>query len=497
MSFLFNKNILQEVISEFNKAEKYIRIAVFQLHNEEIFNLLVEKAAKGTKVEIITLPYDSINDSVRKHVVALYKKLLGAGAKIYFLKWNVGDPERTTTAVGRWYAFHGKFFITDRVAAALSANLIERNELDAIIKYGSKIRIDEFNKKFDYLYEQFIKDDGKKLRDLVVKHAGSKASELFKLPPIIESQTHKNFWIRDYPTLLCQKPKLLKDGLYILPFDCMARNLYENIIAKASSFVYISAESFTDQDFSNYLIQTALNRKIEIKIITSASSMDFKERLNRILKELLASGIKIRTIETNLHAKLLITDHALIIGSINLNNMNLGFYKTKKYWRANTESAYLSTDNNDIKTASNQFNEIFKDAIDIENKLSEKQENKVKMLLSKVFGFRSSQEVKSLFAKLITHEDINVKNATYRLAKLTARVASIAGSRIIDKHDFIRAVILYYLSDRKQERQELTEKLSVIDGKKELDNALGWLTAQNLIEKEGSFYKIKLLKLLS
>jgi len=105
---------------------------MFQIHNEHVFEALMAKA-KQAKIEILTLPYDSINDDVKKEVEQRFEALKVQGAIIYFDKWNVGSSERTTTATNRWYSFHGKFIVTDRSAIALSANFTKNQELDALV----------------------------------------------------------------------------------------------------------------------------------------------------------------------------------------------------------------------------------------------------------------------------------------------------------------------------------------------------------------------------
>lgn len=98
----------------------------------------------------MTLPYDSINDSVRAKVISRFENLSDLGANINFCKWNVGDPERTSTAIGRWYSFHGRFIVTDKSAIALSANFTRTNELDAtIIIDNEQTMIDQFNDRID------------------------------------------------------------------------------------------------------------------------------------------------------------------------------------------------------------------------------------------------------------------------------------------------------------------------------------------------------------
>jgi PLD-like domain len=105
--FEFSNKVVENILQELRRASKYIRIAVFQIHDEDVFALLTEKLKQGVRVEIITLPYDSINLDVQSNVTALFEKLKSNGARLHFCRWNVGDPERTSTAIGRWYSFHG------------------------------------------------------------------------------------------------------------------------------------------------------------------------------------------------------------------------------------------------------------------------------------------------------------------------------------------------------------------------------------------------------
>ena len=159
MEFLFNQEIINNVINEIKKSDEYVRIAVFQIHNKSLYDAINEILNNGIKVEIFTLPYDSINIDNRDIVIERMEKVKSNGAKIYFSHWGVGDPERTTTAVGRWYSFHGKFIVTDKSAISLSANLTEDSELDAMLIYNDEERIKEFNDKFDMLIKLFINDN--------------------------------------------------------------------------------------------------------------------------------------------------------------------------------------------------------------------------------------------------------------------------------------------------------------------------------------------------
>lgn len=147
LKFEFSNKVVPHILQQLLMASQYIRIAMFQIHQEEVFSLLKEKLKKGTMVEIITLPYDSINPDVQTKVSTLFEKLKSNGATLHFCKWNVGDPERTSTAVGRWYSFHGKFIITDKAAISLSANFTAKNELDCSLISEDAAMIAQYNSK--------------------------------------------------------------------------------------------------------------------------------------------------------------------------------------------------------------------------------------------------------------------------------------------------------------------------------------------------------------
>ena len=105
--FDFSTDVVSLIINEMASAEKYVKIAMFQIHREDVFDTLLKLLAKAVKVEIFTLPYDSVNKDVQRQVVSRFDDLANKGAVVHFDKWNVGDPKDTKTAFGRWYSFHG------------------------------------------------------------------------------------------------------------------------------------------------------------------------------------------------------------------------------------------------------------------------------------------------------------------------------------------------------------------------------------------------------
>lgn len=494
--FKFSADVINRIISELYDAEEFIRIAVFQIHNQRVFNVLNDKLNEGVRVEIITLPYDSINEDIQTEVTNLFQNIERNGARLYFCKWNVGDPERTTTAVGRWYSFHGKFIVTDKSAIALSANFTQTQELDAVLIFKNEIdKINEYNSKFEELIDLFITENSGysgTIRQKIVNLDAN--SSLFELPRVIETETHKNHWIRHYPSSLCPTDIPIEDKLYLAPFDCRGGDFFKSVISNASEFAYISAESFTDPEFTSFLIKMRL-KGLDIRILSGATSMDFQDRMNNMLRELLSQDIGIRTIE-DIHAKLVITEKHLVVSSVNLNRMNLGFYITSKYWRENTESISVCSDAEILEQAKTQYLAIYDKSIDIESKLAEKIERLVGDMLTSKFELRSKQEVKTLFARLIIRREIEAKKFVFEVGKITAKLMKIFNKNMVEKDDFISALILYYLSERKHDFNDLNEKLNILNTEIDLNDLLTSLLDKNLIEKAGDFYKLKLDSLL-
>jgi len=497
--FDFSMKAISTIIEELRQAEEYIRIAMFQIHRDDVFNVLLDKTKQGIKVEILTLPYDSINEEIRSRVQSRFEQLKKNGSAIYFCRWNVGDPERTTTAVGRWYSFHGKFIVTDKSAIVLSANFTENPELDAVLIHrGDAEKIDEFNRKFEEILSLFVTEkdcsNGKIHKMIVDTTSEKKSAEIFSLPSNIEEK-HKDHWIRHYPVELCEFNGTIREGLFITPFDYTGRDFITSLVEEAEKYVYLSTESFTDNDFSDFLVNTAVNSELEIKILTGTRSMDFTDRVNKILRDLMAQKIKINTTDKDLHAKLVLTDKAVVISSINLNKINLGFHKTKKFWRENTETIFVCRNAEVIRSAKEKYLERFNESYDVGNKLAEKLESLVKDVFTKTFDMRSSSEAKKIFAKFILNKQIDIRKTIIKIGRYTQKI--ISQRKTVRKEDIVSAIILYCLSERKHDYNQLKEKLSDIGNGITLKALLNKLKFAGFIEEEDYVYKINIDKLIS
>lgn len=496
IDFDLSLDVIPRVINELDEAEQYIKIAIFQLHNHRVFDILRKKLDQGLKVEILTLPYDSIHEDIQMRVRQQFQTLENKGAMLHFCKWNIGDPERTTTAIGRWYSFHGKFIVTDKVAISLSANFTNMNELDAILIFkGDQDKLIEFNKNFDELLDIFVRPTAGhsgKIRFSILDTNYPNSESLFNLPRSIETVIHKDHWITDYPAELCPEDLIIKDELYICPFDIRGRDIVNKIIQNAKSYLYISTESFTDPDIYNDLIAVKLEG-IDIKILTGATSMDFSDRIQKMLRNLIASGIKINTTEDPLHAKLIITDNCIAVSSINLNKINLGFARSPRLWRENTETITISSNIEIVNKAKSLFDKIFNQTVDITIKLAERIERDIGIMFNQFYGIQSRTEVKRLFSRFIISEEIDVKKVTLKIGKIAKEL--IRNRKTVEKNDFVMALILHILSDNKLKYNQIEQKLSLLNTQIDLEQLLSTLIIYGYVEREEDYYKLRVFSL--
>jgi hypothetical protein len=305
-------------------------------------------------------------------------------------------------------------------------------------------------------------------------------------------QIHKDHWILHYPVDLCPPVVIPEDKLYLTPFDCRGRTLLCSIIEDADKWAYISTESFTDINFSKFLVNLTTDKDVDLKILTGARSRDFTDRIQNMFRDLLAQKIEIRTPADPIHAKLVITDKVLVVSSINLNKMNLGHYKTKKFWRENTESILICQDPALISTAKQKYVEIFNRSINIQDMLCQKLEKIVKEIFQGAFQLSPNPEVRTLFAKFILKREIDTKKTIIKIGKITRRLMFHNKRNRVEKDDFISALILYHLSEAKKDYNQLEEKLDELDESINLKDLLSKLMFANLIEKEGEYFKINI-----
>ena len=381
--FEFGTNIIDKVLNELDKARKYIKIVVFQIHNEDIINKLIEKAKKGISVEIITLPYESIYDNTQnaqEHIIGKLNELENAGANIYICNWNLGDTSHTKTVPGPWHNLHLKFIVTDKMAMALSANLISNEDIDAMFIRNDRRDTEEFNKKFESIKSDYI--DNNVIDKIKEKITDKDILKEILTPPEHLDKNQKS--ILHYPIDLCPDMIEIEEKLYIFPFDCRGRDFIKKIIDDAQEYVYLSTERFTDKEMFYFLQKSKFKGK-EIKVLTKFQSQDYQYDIIQFAKNCLSTGIILKDNKL-VHAKLIITDKLVALGSINLNQMNLGFIPKKGFWRSNTEAMIICKNKEIINRAKSLFLGIFNNSKDIINNLIKKEVDNFKKIAKEVLG---------------------------------------------------------------------------------------------------------------
>ena len=494
-----DKTPIREAIAE---ATEFIDVVAFQMTSEEIIKLLTEKAIRGVKVRIITLPEDSYRDiSDRYKISNLYNLLTSNGVELNRCIWEVGTPELTETSLSgdqtegggnKWYSLHGKFVVTDKKAIALSTNFTEEEELEVYLLYEDKKIIEGFRAKFD------------KTAELFCSQQKTLPGSLYYQLPIQIRQELENLYtgtkrinVREYPPELSPEVEIKKE-LFLSPFEGRARTFFNSLINQSAEFIYLCTERLFDDEVVKVLLNKAYITDIPIKIITGHPKgvRQNPAKAEKMIANLMAAGVEVAIID-DVHAKFWLTDKWICIGSANLGKMNLGFHKTGNYWRANTETLWFDDDNRIISTAKARYEKIFKNSksgiialADVGTK-----EKRAKDLFA-LFGFRSKKEAKILMARVETQFTVENRQNIIRIAKLSTRLAEIENCNFITEEHVIMANILFYLRERKHDLLQIEEKMVNIIDKKKIVDAMKKLQTRKYVVKEHEFYTINIERLL-
>jgi hypothetical protein len=175
--------------------------------------------------------------------------------------------------------------------------------------------------------------------------------------------------------------------------------------------------------------------------------------------------------------------------------MNLGFSKGKGYWRENTESAFICKAPEVLKTAQEKYIEILNQGEDIQTKLLAKIDVTIRRSLSKVFSLKSTPDARKLIANFIFERQLQNRQLLIKIGKLTQKLMLFSRRSKVERQDVVSALLLFFLSERKQDLNSIKEKLITIDPRINVDEAITNLEVSGFIEKEGDYYKINVTAL--
>jgi hypothetical protein len=102
--------------------------------------------------------------------------------------------------------------------------------------------------------------------------------------------------------------------------------------------------------------------------------------------------------------------------------MNLGHFKTKKFWRENTESLVICQDPELISVAKRKFEENYAKSINIQDLLFDKLEGAVKDVFQGAFQLSPNPEVRALFARFILKKEIETKKTIIKVRRINEKI---------------------------------------------------------------------------
>ena len=117
--------------------------------------------------------------------------------------------------------------------------------------------------------------------------------------------------------------------------------------------------------------------------------------------------------------------------------------------------------------------------------------------LLKAFGMRSDKGAGETISQIYTDFKINNRKNLLQLINFAVKIAKKFDIRIITRKEVIMALVLFYLSDKKNTDYELMEKLHNITENIELNQILDFLIIKELIVKQDNYYKINVETILT
>ncbi len=484
------------LLDTLNESKEFVKVLSFQLTSPQIAQILSDLAEKGVKVEVITLPPDSYKkEDERERISKLYEKMREKGTDLFLCDWEVGDPSLTDTSLSgslaegggaKWYSLHGKFIVTEQCALACSANLTEEVQLEAFLRLKDQEAIDNFSSKFDQMKRIFVKpaSTNPEVGGIIFDELDQASREI-----VNQGLRSGRKLVKEYlPNLSPRTP--LKKGLFIAPFDGQARHYLEQLVAEAEEYVLIASERFFDDQLVDELRKKAVTTKCQIKILAGpprgVRQNPTKARL--MAAELLAAGVEFHVLN-DIHAKMWVSDQWLMIGSPNLTKMNLGFYKRKEHWRANTETLFFSEDKNLIEQAKRGYDEVFAQANPVLQEMADESRNlKEARMLFELFGARSRKDARTALSRIEITMRIGSKTNLITIARMASRLSNTMKDKYVEARHVTMALIMFFLQQRRHTTSDLKERLASYVDNESISTAVhNLLQLEYVLESEGTY----------
>jgi len=487
-----------------NNAEEHLRIVTFRFSSEDFAEMLSKKAKEGVNIEIITTPVDNIGDEkLRSKVEEMYKDLQVNGVKLLTCPWEVGEPRLTPTSMSgrlaagigeKWYSLHLQLFMNEKQALLTSQNLVPEENLEIYYMSSDPYFLKQVSDKFKMIQDLFFTPV--KVNKITLEGKVVNFLDQAMLEDTLDFYNQNNrlkvkhYYVENLPQADLNK------GLFVCPFEGRLREFLNKFIDSGKKFLYFFVETLFDEELITKLEgKISLEPDIQVKIITrppeKVRQAPYKAR--NMIKQLLSLGVDIGYL-SNIQAKFWVNDNWLAIPSGDFNKMNLGYYISKNYWRADTQLILLDDNEEQIK----QFKEIFEQRfkpIDI-GSICKKDIDSLFTGLGKRYHVVSTREAKDYISRLKSSLIIKTERDVRYVMNLAVKLTKIHGKERMQGIFVVMAILLYYLQRREHKIEEISEKLEEIVDKSKIRDAINRLMSLGYILKSEDIYRVNVEKLL-
>ena len=293
----------EQLFRDLEAAEDHIHVQYFTIHNDgigrKLIDTLIEKVNQGVEVKLL---YDGFG-CLPTFILPVLRKLRKAGGSVLSIRPYV----RTIN-----YRNHRKVVIIDGKIGYLGGMNIGDQ-----YKYGVK---------------------GKHWRDTHVRVTGSVVHDLQKvfLSDWTASTRRTDIGLRHELRHYFPVPnttgnlgaQIVASGLYNNDNEEIMNLSYFNLISHTKKRVWIQTPYFRPSEIMINTLKTLATLGVDVRIMISlfyaSGGLFHRSTNNYFLRHIVGSGVKVFGYTNIMHAKtMLIDDHALCIGTVNLNSRSL------------------------------------------------------------------------------------------------------------------------------------------------------------------------------
>jgi hypothetical protein len=466
--------------------------------------MLIKKAKEGVDIEIITTPVDNIGDEkLRSKVEEMYKDLQVNGVKLLTCPWEVGEPRLTPTSVSgrlvagigeKWYSLHLQLFMNKKQVLLTSQNLVPEENLEIYYLSSDPYFLKQASDKFKMIRDLFftsIKVDETTLKGRVVNFLDE---AMLKDTLDVYNQNKrlnvKHYYVKKLPQAN------LDNGLFICPFEGRLREFLNKFIDSGQKFLYFFVETLFDEELIKKLEEKInLQPDIQIKLITRPPEKvrQSPHKARDMIKQLLSLGVSVGYL-LDIQAKFWVNDNWLAVPSGDFNKINLGYYISKDYWRADTQMVLLDDNWEQIKLFKDIFEHHF-NPIDI-GSICRKDIDSLFTGIRKRYHVVSTREAKDYISRLKSSLIIKTERDVRYVMNLAVKLTKIHGKERIQGIFVVMAILLYYLQRHEHKFEEISEKLEDVVDRSKIRDAINRLMSLEYILKSEDVYRVNVEKLL-